>query len=57
LICEKRWPVAVWGVNPSVKEVMIAVWKAFNREEEVNGFLIVKVCSSFLAKWNMCDVE
>ena len=45
------------GVNPPIKEVVVAIWKALHRQEEVYSFLVVPFGSGFLAERDVSNME
>ena len=45
------------GVDPSVEEVVVAVWQALNRQEEVYSLLVVPLRSGLLAERDVSNME
>ena len=39
------WPVVLWGVDPGVEEVVVAVWETLGAEEELAGSCLVELSS------------
>jgi len=57
LLWQKWWVVVILGVDPSVQEVVVTVWKAFMGLEPLSGGFNVELGSGSFAKWQPNDIE